>query len=242
MADTLVAALEEAFQEARGRDIALAEQLVFIARRVHELSPQFSSEVDNFVRRLQTANAGKHAPQIGETMPGFILPDDEGRLVSLDRLLERAPVAIAFLRGHWCPYCRLHAAGLAKVAERIAPVQLVAISAETQAYTQTLKMEAGASFPFLSDIGNGYALSLNLAVWVDDTMSSLIAGAGWNVPDYQGQAGWILPIPSVFIVGQDGLITARHVDADYRRRLDLDALSDAAQSVLVISTADRGAD
>ena len=115
MADTLVAALEEAFQEARGRDIALADQLAFIARRVHELSPQFSGEVDNFVRRLQAASAGAQAPQIGEPMPGFILPDDEGRLVSLDRLLETAPVAIAFLRGHWCPYCRLHAAALAKV-------------------------------------------------------------------------------------------------------------------------------
>ena len=242
MADTLVAALEEAFQEARGRDIALADQLAFIARRVHELSPQFSGEVDNFVWRLQTASAGAQAPQIGEPMPGFILPDDEGRLVSLDRLLETAPVAIAFLRGHWCPYCRLHAAALAKVAESIAPVQLVAISAETQAYTRTLKAESGAAFPFLSDVGNGYALSLNLAVWVDEAMSSLIAGAGWDVPGYQGQEGWILPIPSVFIVGQDGLITARHVDADYRRRLNLDALNDAAKSVLAISTACRGAD
>jgi peroxiredoxin len=89
----------------------------------------------------------------------------------------------------------------------------------------------------LTDFGNGYALSLNLAVWVDDAMSSLIAAAGWDVPKYQGSEGWIVPIPSVFIVGQDGLIKARHVDPDYRRRLALDDLRAAAKAALFTPSA-----
>ena len=34
----------------------------------------------------------------------------------------------------------------------------------------------------------------------------------------------MLPIPAVFVVGQDGIIVTRHVDPDYRRRMDLDEL------------------
>jgi peroxiredoxin len=86
-------------------------------------------------------DAGAQAPQIGEPMPGFMLPDDQGKLVSLDQLLETAPVAIAFHRGHWCPYCRLNAHGLAEIEEAIKPVRIVAISAETQAYTRAMKAE-----------------------------------------------------------------------------------------------------
>ena len=63
-------------------------------------------------------------------------------------------------------------------------------------------------------------MSLNLAIWVDFDMADLIEAADNDIPKFQGQDGWLLPIPSVFVVGQDGLIKARHVDPDYRRRLE----------------------
>ncbi|MFM9853138.1 MAG: peroxiredoxin-like family protein [Sphingomonadaceae bacterium] len=232
MTHPLVAAIELAFQDVRDRKVPLGPRLNHIKDKVRSLSPPYHEAVDIFVARLERSGAGQDAPQIGDHMPNFILPDDRGHLVSLERLLETAPVAIAFHRGHWCPYCRLNAVGLAEVEDDIKPVQIVAISAETQAYTSEFKAEARAHFPFLTDFGNGYTLSLNLAVWVDDAMSSLIAGAGWDIPKYQGSEGWILPIPSVFIVGQDGLIKARHVDPDYRRRLELDDLRSAAKAAL----------
>jgi peroxiredoxin len=232
MNQPIVIALEQAFQDVRDRDVTLRERLDYIAKKVRILSPMYADAVDSFVDRLERAGAGVQAPQVGEPMPGFVLPDDQGHLVSLDRLLATAPVVLAFHRGHWCPYCRLNAVGLAEIENEIKPIQIVAISAETQRYTREIKAEARATFPFLTDLGNGYALSLNLAIWVDEAMSSLIAGAGWDIPKYQGQDGWILPIPSVFVVGQDGLIKARHVDADYRRRLELDDLRTAAMAAL----------
>ncbi len=232
MNQPLMTSLEQAFQEVCLREVPLSERLGYIAQKVRALSPTYDAAVEVFVDRLEQAGAGNQAPQVGEPMPGFVLPDDEGHLVSLEQLLESAPVVVAFHRGHWCPYCRLNAIGLSEVEADIKPVQIVAISAETQAYTRAIKSEARAGFPFLTDFGNGYALSLNLAIWVDDAMSSMIAGSGTDIPLYQGQEGWILPIPSVFVVGQDGLIKARHVDPDYRRRLELDDLRAAARAAL----------
>jgi peroxiredoxin len=231
-ASQLIVALEDSFQRVRHTDAPLGGKLRLIAEEVRRLSPLFADAVDKFVGRLENVSAGSLAPRVGEKMPPFLLPDEEGRLVGLDRLLRDAPVAIAFIRGHWCPYCRLNAGGLAEIEEVIEPVQLVAISAETRKYTREIKREAKAQFPFLTDVDNAYALTLNLAIWVPDDMSSLIAAAGWDVPLYQGAEAWILPVPSVFLVDQQGIVRFRHVDPDYRRRLEPATLKKAAAELL----------
>jgi len=40
----------------------------------------------------------------------------------------------------------------------------------------------------------------------------------------------MLPIPATFVVGTDGLIKARFVDPDYRRRMDIDEMLAALRS------------
>jgi peroxiredoxin len=224
MAGSIAEELDAFVKEVRSSGEPLPAQLQRIADTVRTRVPVFAEQVDAFVDRLQRAGAGDGAPQVGDAMPGFLLPDQDGRLVALEDLLERGPVAIAFVRGHWCPYCRLNANDLALASAESNPLQLVLISPETQQFIRELHAESGADFPFLSDFGNGYALSLNLAIWVDDAMSKLIAGAGWDVPRFQGTPGWVLPIPSVFVVDREGVIVARHVDPDYRRRFDFRAV------------------
>ena len=45
-----------------------------------------------------------------------------------------------------------------------------------------------------------------------------------DLPEYQGNNSWMLPIPATFVVGQDGRIKARFVDPDYRKRMAIDDL------------------
>ncbi len=231
MTHPLVSALETAFQEVRDRDLTLGERLKYVADCVRTKGPGFAAAVDAFVGRLEAAQAGSTAPMVGDVMPDFCLPDHEGRLVTLQSLLDRGPAVLAFHRGHWCPYCRLNMVGLAEIQHAARPARIVAISSEIQQYTRLLRDEAAAEFPFLTDVGGGYALSINLAIWVDEAMAGMIGGAGWDIPGYQGGTPWVLPVPAVFVVGQDGVIAARHVDPDYRRRMELDALLDAVKLV-----------
>ena len=51
-------------------------------------------------------------------MPSFVLPDETGRLVRLEELLQQGPLAITFHRGHWCPYCRINTRALAEAQGR----------------------------------------------------------------------------------------------------------------------------
>ncbi len=218
------AALDRAFEQARALDAPLNQRMQVIADAVRALSDEFATAVDVFVGRLQTTGAGADAPQPGDPMPSFLLPDETGQLVRLESLLGRGPVVIVFHRGHWCPYCRLNAFALTQSRDRLAGAQVVAITPELLKHTAELKADAGAWFPILSDMDNGYALALNLAIWVDDAMAGMIDAAGWNIPTYNGADSWVLPIPATFVVGSDGIITARDIDPDYRRRMDLDEL------------------
>lgn len=231
MTHPLVAALEEKFQKVRNMDQPLSDRLRAIADEVRNRSPEFADAVDTFVGRLERAQAGSGAPEVGEAMPDFSMPDQDGRLVRLDEILSSGPAILAFHRGHWCPYCRLNMVGLAEIQDRVGNAQIVAISSELQKYTRTLRAEAGAKFPFLTDLDGGYALSINLSIWVDDFMSSLIASAGWDIPNYHGGSAWVLPVPAVFIVDQDGIIRTRHVDPDYRRRMELDQVIDGVRAL-----------
>jgi peroxiredoxin len=224
MTHPLVAALEDVYFTVRNNDWPLSQRLKAIADEVRAKSPPFADAVDTFVGRLEAAQAGQGAPQVGEAMPDFTMPDEQGRLVSLGDILDRGPAVLAFHRGHWCPYCRMNMSGLAQIQDGLGDARIYAISAELLQYTRKLKAESGARFPFLTDIDGGYSLSINLAILVDELMASLIASAGWDIPGYQGGQAWILPVPSVFILDRDGIICTRHVDPDYRRRMELDEI------------------
>lgn len=224
----IAASLSSALERAKSMDAPLALRLDHFADELRRLHPRFAQSVDRLVERLQRAGAGAGAPAVGEPMPPFLLPDDGGHLTSLDEILAEGPAAIAFHRGHWCPYCRLNMLSLAAVERRIAGVgRIVAISPETQVYTRQHKEDAGARFPILSDAGHGLAAALGLVIWVGAEMEAVMAEIGRNLPTYQGTDGWLLPIPATFVVSRDGIIRARFVDADYRRRMDADVLMEA---------------
>jgi peroxiredoxin len=228
----LAEALEEAFQNCRDMEASLNERLDLFAGSVRALSPTFADAVDRLVNRLQKSGAGESAPRVGDPMPPFHLPDEAGHLVSLDELLSNGPVAVTFHRGHWCPYCRLNTSALAKAQKEIEAEgsQIVAIMPDRQQFAEEIKTESNARFPILTDMDNGYALSLNLAIWVGAEMERMIAAAGWDIPNFQGNTSWMLPIPATFVVGKDGKVKARFVDPDYRKRMAIEGMIAALRS------------
>jgi peroxiredoxin len=228
----LAEALEEAFQHCRDMDASLSERLEGLAKAVRTLSPPFADAVDRLVTRLKRSGAGETAPQVGEQMPPFHLPDEAGRIVSLEQLLSKGPVAVTFHRGHWCPYCRLNTKALAQAQKEIESggSQIVAIMPDRHQFAEEFKIESNARFPILTDMDNGYALSLNLAIWVGAEMERMISAAGWDIPNYQGNTFWMLPIPATFVVAKDGKVKARFVDPDYRKRMAIEGMIAALRS------------
>src|SRR6516225_9216873 len=163
--------LTQAFQRCREMEGTLNEQLQAYAAAGREIFPAYGEAVDRLVVRINENGGGESAPRLGEPMPPFVLPDQSGRLVALTSLIERGPVAVMFFRGHWCPFCRLNVRAVIKALG----ADVVAVMPETQEYAAKFKTEADAPFPVLSDLDNGYALSLNLAIGLGVEIERLLS-------------------------------------------------------------------
>lgn len=207
-------------------DASLRERLEAFADASRALRPEAQEAVDRMVERLKAHEAGASAPAPGDSMPSFTLPDENGRLVSLADLIASGPVAITFHRGHWCPYCRINTRALSEVQEQIDAegASIVAITPEQEQFGARLKEDAGLNYPVLSDVDNGYALSIGLAIYVGDEVQGVMEASGRDLPRYQGNDAWVLPIPATFVVGRDGRVSARFIDPDYRHRMAVEDL------------------
>ena len=210
---------DEAFKRVRDMDASLDEQLRAFAESTRQRRPDFAGAVDRLVERLRRHGAGEAAPQVGEPIPPFVLPDDTGHMVKLELLLTQGPVAVTFHRGHWCPYCRININALAQAHKDIAAEggQIIAIMPDLQKFVAEFRSQSSVPFPILTDMDNGYALSLNLTIWVGAEMQKMMEGRQ-DLPTFQGNSSWMLPIPATFVVGRDGIIKARFMDPDYRKR------------------------
>lgn len=218
------------FNKVRDTDASLNARLLMLAEAIKQASPSFYGAAEALIARLAQSGCGERAPAVGEPLPPFLLPDLQGRLTGLAEILSSGPAVVSFLRGNWCPYCRLTASALAKVQDSIGPGRMVAITPEFPRRNLALATEAGIGYRVLTDASSGYALSLNLAFWVDDAFADLMRSVGQDLGVYQAGAAWLLPIPATFVVNRRGVIVARHVDPDYRRRFEIEDLAAALEA------------
>lgn len=218
--------LRKLFVEFRDREAPLNERLAAYAAASRRLRPAYGEAIDRMVQRLNENGSWENAPMVGDQMPPFMLPSESGQLISLHELLERGPTAIMFHRGHWCAYCRLNLHAVARSADAIAAAggRVAIVMPERQEYAEQFRNEADAPFPVLTDLDNGYAMSLDLAIWLGPDFIQLISNSGRDVAKFQGNDAWIVPIPATFVVGRDGRVVARFIDPDFRNRMELDDL------------------
>jgi peroxiredoxin len=184
--------------------------------------PEFAHAYDALIERLARIDWSASGPQAGERLPEFNLPDANGRIVSLSSLLQSGPVVVSLNRGHWCPYCRFDLRALAVVNDQIKALgaQVVSIMPDAAAYTRGYADQNALPFPLLSDMDNGYALSLGLVYWAGDDLQRLYGKAGLALDIYQRNAGYLLPVVAKFVLRQDGTVATRSIDVDFRTRTE----------------------
>jgi peroxiredoxin len=169
--------LRTAFQNSIELDGTLAERLSAYGSRAARFFRPTETLSTNSSQELRRMGPRGARPAPGQSMPPFVLPDESGRLVDLEALLANGPTAIMFHRGHWCPYCRMSVDALVRSQEELksAGGQVVVITPERQEYAKRFKSDWGVPFPILTDLDNGYALALGLAVWLTPDIQQLLA-------------------------------------------------------------------
>ncbi len=99
-----------------------------------------------------------------------------------------------------------------------AGARLVAISPEKPDHSLSTREKNELAFDVLFDQGNKVAESFGLVFELPEVLRPIYASFGIDIPEYNGDATFKLPIPATFIIGQDGVIRYHFVDADYTKR------------------------
>lgn len=176
--------------------------------------------------------AGK-AVQAGEQAPGFTLANTRGEPVSLASLLEQGPVVLNFYRGAWCPYCLLELKALNDALPQITALgaSLVSISPNVVEKSAAFVAENPFGFDILSDVGNLVAKQYRLVFTLAEQLLPIYAKFGIDLPVFDGNDRFELPMPATYVVRVDGTVAAGLVHEDYTKRMEPDDIIEALASI-----------
>jgi peroxiredoxin len=171
---------------------------------------------------LIDSGRAQRARKAGDTAPEFTLNDAGGKPVSSRDLLARGPLVISFYRGVWCPYCNLELQALQAALPEIAArgASLVAISPQTAANSRKSQRDNGLEFPILSDTRSEVANAFGIRFALPDYLVDLYKGFKNDLPTFNNDPSWVLPMPARYVIGADGIIAYSEVNPDYTQRPD----------------------
>lgn len=183
--------------------------------------------------RAAPASASEVNPiEVGSTAPNVSLTQVDGQTVQLHEILSEQAAVIVFYRGSWCPYCTRHLASLAEVEEDLLGLgyQIIAVSPDRAEVVAAYEDESDLNYTLYSDSLLEASSAFGLTYQLDSPTLKKLNSHDIDVEAASGQKHHLLPVPAVYVVGQDGIIQFRYYNADYRTRLSAEDILEAVQS------------
>jgi peroxiredoxin len=201
----------------------------FAPQEIHPVMERATAEL------IASGQAGR-ALKAGDRAPTFSLNDPDGRPVTSAELLEKGPLIISFYRGVWCPYCNLELQALQETLPRFQALgaNLLAISPQTAANSRKSQRQNQLDFPILSDTHNDVAAAFGLRFALPDYLIDLYKILKNDLPAFNDDPAWTLPMPARYVIGQDGVIAYAEVNPDYTLRPEPDSLLSVLQSLQAV--------
>ena len=129
---------------------------------------------------------------------------------------------LSFYRGVWCPYCNLELQALQEALPGITArgASLLAISPQTAPNSRKSQRENKLDFPILSDAKSEVADAFGIRFALPDYLVELYKGFKNDLPVFNDDPSWVLPMPARYVIGIDGIIAYAEVNPDYTQRPD----------------------
>lgn len=168
----------------------------------------------------------------GMQAPAFNVLDANGEPVHFDPAAMQKPLVLTFYRGGWCPYCNLHLAELRKAESELQEmgfdIWFISIDRPEMLY-ESLE-QPDVSYTILSDSGLDATRAFGVAFQVDDETIVRYQKYDIDLEEASGQPHHVLPAPSTFLIGADGVIRFQYTNPDYVVRLHPEVLLAAAKA------------
>ena len=197
-------------------------------------NPDFMQGVDEVISQARISEQGSDTIKLGQKVPTFELPNPEGALISLDDLLNKGPVVLTFYRGAWCPYCNLQLRALQTCLDEIHALgaSLIAISPQVPDESMPKDEISEMDFIVLADQDANVASQYGVAWQVPEhLLQHMRVDRNLDLEIINNGNGSVLPIPATYVLGQDGVVTWRYVDVDYRTRSEPQDIIDALKKL-----------
>jgi len=187
-----------------------------------QLSADTLQTMQQATAALAESGIARQSLKTGDVAPEFSLPDIHGTEVRLADMLAKGPVVLSFYRGGWCPFCNLELRALQKALPEINALgaSVLAISPELPEKGAATQASDGLSFPVLSDRGNKVARAYGLVFVLPEQLRPIYKSFDIDLPAYNGDESFELPLPATYIVRPDGTVAHGFVDADYTQRME----------------------
>ena len=98
--------------------------------------------------------------------------------------------------------------------------QLVAVSPNLPDKSLSTVEKHDIAFEVLSDVGNHVARNFGLVFTLSEELRPIYASFGIDIPAFNGDDTFELPMPATYVIDTDGTITYAFVDIDYTKRLE----------------------
>lgn len=153
---------------------------------------------------------------IGEILPIATLQDGDGKMISLQTILNEKPAVLVFYRGGWCPYCNLQLSGLVKIEQDILDLgyQIVAISPDDYQNLQSTEEKDSIRYGLYSDKDGKLIQDMGIAFQTPTMIKTYMATKG-----QKGKTSDVLPVPTVMIVDTKGKIIFEFINPNYKERI-----------------------
>lgn len=211
------------------------DRLVNLKEKIESGLPDEAIHImHNATKALEETGIEAAILKVGEKAPEFSLPDQNGQLVSSKELYQKGPIIITFYRGVWCPYCNLDLSNLKRYMNEFEAVNatLLSISPQIEKYNAQIVERQRLPFNLLSDLGNEVAEKFGLRWTMVDPLRSLYDNQfKINLPIYNGENSWTLPMPARFLIDTEGIVRYAEAKADYTNRPNPDELIAVLKSI-----------
>jgi peroxiredoxin len=188
----------------------------------YQVPPAVIATMQRATAELIASGQAGRALQAGQLAPAFTLNDPDGRPVRSADLLARGPLVLTFYRGVWCPYCNMELQALQEALPAIRGLgaEVVALSPQTGVNSRKSVRQNGLDFPILSDAGGAVADAFGLRFALPDDLVALYKSLKNDLPTFNADPAWTLPMPARYVIGTDGVIAYAEVNPDYTQRPD----------------------
>jgi peroxiredoxin len=195
------------------------------ARHLHLGQPAVSKMIAQLEKRLGVRLLLRSTQGLAPTEAG------QGFYERAKRAIEEADEAETAARGANASLSGELRISAATTFARLHGAKLVAISPQTPVNSRKSVRQNKLSFSILSDKNNDVADAFGLKFTLPDYLVELYKNLKNDLPAFNGDPSWTLPMPTRFVIAPDRTIVYAEVNPDYTLRPEPEAMLPALRKI-----------